>query len=241
MKLFFLSFFILFSSQVLAVEKTLGPMNSADPYESYNRAIYSFNSDFNNAIGQPVANGYNSLPSPLTTGIGNFFQNLKEPLNLINGILQGEVESSLTSLMRFSINSVFGFLGILDIATEAGLEYQKKDLGQTLYYWGVWTESSFIMMPIIGPYTTRELVGSTIDSSYNPIYPYVIDTDSQGKTLMYLGGKFVDYTKIVNLTDEMKQQADPYIFMRETYLQYRTNLIYDGNPPEVELNDFDFE
>jgi len=58
---------------------------------------------------------------------------------------------------------------------------------------------------------------------------------------MFVGSKFIDYTKVVNLSAEMRRQPDPYIFMRESYLQYRTNLIYNGNPPEVEMDDFDFE
>ena len=231
---------LLLSSSAYSSEKS-NPMNSEDPFEDYNRVVYNFNIGFNDIIGEPIANAYNSLPSPITTGVSNFFNNLKEPLNIINLAFQGKVEESLGSFMRFTMNSTFGLLGLLDIATEAGLERNEEDLGQTLYVWGLWTESSFIMIPFVGPYTTRELVGSTLDSTYNPVYPYLIDTDTQGKALLFLGNKFVEYSKVVHLTDEMKKQADPYIFMRETYLQHRTNLIYDGNPPEPDIDDFDFE
>ena len=218
------------------------PMNAEDPYESYNRAIFKFNNQFNDLIGEPVANTYiDYVPEPAQNGISNFFDNLKEPINFINGILQGNPEAGMTSLMRFSMNSVFGLCGLIDVATPAGLTYQKEDLGQTLYTWGLWNESSFIMMPFIGPYTTRELVGGTIDSSYDPTYPYIIKTDATGRALIFIGGKFVYYTKVFGLTAEMKQQPDPYIFMRESYLQYRTNLIYNGNPPQPNLDDFDFE
>lgn len=220
----------------------LPPMNDVDPYEGYNRAIYRFNVGFNDIIGEPVATSYNDyVPSPLKTGISNFFNNLKEPLNITNAFLQGKGEAGFSSLMRLSLNTTLGFFGLIDIATPAGLQYQKEDLGQTLYTWGFWTESNFIMMPIIGPYTTRELVGGSVDAAYNPTYPYLIKTDLAGKVGLFIGEKFVDYTKIVHLTDEMKAQPDPYIFMRESYLQYRTNLIYDGNPPQPDLDDFDFE
>ena len=248
-KLFFVLFLFFVSScsnvSQIKEDKELNsiikPMNSEDPFENYNRAVYSFNESFNYLIGEPIANTYNKLPHPFKKGVGNFFQNLAEPLNIINSLLQGEVETALGSFMRFTINSTFGLLGLLDIADEAGLKYQKEDLGQTLYTWGLWEESSFFMVPFIGPYTTRELLGSSIDSSYNPTYPYVIETDEKGRALMFVGSKFIDYTKVVNLSAEMRRQPDPYIFMRESYLQYRTNLIYNGNPPEVEMDDFDFE
>lgn len=217
------------------------PMNSQDPYEDYNRAIYGFNMTFSDYIGEPIANGYNHIvPSEVRKGIGNFFQNLKEPLNIVNAGLQGKGKVALTSFMRLAINTTFGLFGLLDIATPAKLQYQNEDLGQTLYAWGMWTESSFIMMPIIGPYTTRELVGGGIDSLYNPTYPHLIKTDDEGRIGMFVAEKFVDYAKIIYLTDEMKRQPDPYIFMRESYMQYRTNLIYDGNPPQPKLEDFDF-
>lgn len=237
---FYLILLLGFPFQLMA--ETKPPMNDKDPYESYNRAIYSFNLGFNDYIGEPVANAYNNyLPSPVKTGVSNFFQNLKEPLNIVNAALQGKAEATLTSFMRLAFNTTFGLFGLLDIATEAGLEYQKEDLGQTLYVWGVWEESSFFMVPILGPYTTRELVGGSIDAIYNPTYPYLIQTDLEGRTWLFIGEKFVDYTKVAHLVDEMKAQPDPYIFMRESYLQYRTNLIYDGNPPQPNLDDFNFE
>lgn len=225
-----------------AMAESLPPINQKDPYEGYNRVVYQFNVVFNDYVGQPVANTYNTvLPSPVRTGISNFFQNLKEPLNIVNAGLQGKPEEAMTSFMRLAVNTVFGLFGLLDVASEAGLKYQKEDLGQTLYVWGIWDEASFIMLPILGPYTTRELVGGVVDAGYNPTYPYLIETDQEGRIWLYVGEKFVDYAKVVHLTDEMKEQPDPYIFMRESYLQYRTNLIYDGNPPQPPLDDFNFE
>lgn len=224
------------------VSAETAPMNSEDPLEGYNRAIYDFNIQFNDLIGEPVANVYNDyVPDPVKNGIDNFFTNLGEPLNMVNAFLQGKGEQGFSSLMRFSMNTVFGLFGLIDVATPAGLDYQKEDLGQTLYVWGVWSESSFFMVPFIGPYTVREFVGGSVDSIYDPTYPYLIQTDLNGRIALFVADKFVDYTQVVNLADEMKQQPDPYIFMRESYLQYRTNLIYDGNPPTPNLDDFNFE
>ncbi|PLA75332.1 ABC transporter [Hydrogenovibrio sp. SC-1] len=218
------------------------PANNPDPYESFNRAMFQFNLHFHNVIGEPVVKAYKAVvPSPARTGVSNFFNNLNEPLNVINALLQGNIESGLNSFMRFTLNSTFGLLGLIDIATPAGLPYQKEDLGQTLAVWGLWSESNYLMLPLVGPYTTRDLFGRVVDSSYNPSYKNIIQTDAYGQIYLFLGESFDDYTKVEMLLTEVKQQPDPYIFMRESYLQYRTNLIYNGNPPAPDLDDFNFE
>lgn len=218
------------------------PDNNQDPYEGFNRAMFEFNLQFHETVGEPVVKGYKAVvPSPVRTGVSNFFDNLGEPINIINSLLQGDIKNSLTSFMRFSINSTFGLLGLIDIATPAGLQNQKEDLGQTLAVWGIWPESSFLMLPFVGPYTTRDLIGRSVDSSYNPSYHQIIHTDNTGQFYLFIAESFDDYTKIEMLLTEVKQQPDPYIFMRESYLQYRTNLIYNGHPPAPNLDDFNFE
>lgn len=97
------------------------------------------------------------------------------------------------------------------------------------------------MLPLVGPYTTRDLLGRVADSSYNPSYNDIIQTDGYGQFYLFVAESFDDYTKVEMLLAEVKQQPDPYIFMRESYLQYRTNLIYNGNPPAPDLDDFNFE
>jgi len=217
-------------------------MNPEDPYEKFNRVMFDFNMGFNDTIGRPVANVYNSaLPQPAKTGISNFFDNLGTPISAVNCFLQGKVEDGLSEIMRFSLNSTFGLLGLIDIAEPAGLEAKNEDLGQTLYHWGVWDQSSYLVLPIVGSYTTRELFGGIADSSYDPVYPHVIDTDTEGRVLIYMSDKFVDYTKVVKLLEDMKTQPDPYVFSRESYLQFRTNRIYDGAAPQPALDDFNFE
>ncbi|MEA3406376.1 MAG: VacJ family lipoprotein [Pseudomonadota bacterium] len=215
-------------------------MNALDPYEDFNRSIYSFNMGFHDLIGEPVANAYlEYVPSPAQTGFKNFFTNLSTPLDALNSFLQGKGEQGLEGIMRFVINSTFGLGGLLDIATLAGLPEKKEDFGQTLYVWGIWDEASFVMVPFLGPYTTRSLLGKVSDSSVDPIYT-AADMELN-RNVMFLGDAFVNYTEVTPLIEELRRQPDPYIFMRESYLQYRTNLIYDGNAPQANLDDFDFE
>jgi phospholipid-binding lipoprotein MlaA len=212
-----------------------------DPYESFNRAMFDFNIVFSDKIGQPIGNAYRDyVPQPAQTGLNNFLINLKMPLNMTNNLLQGKVERGLGDFMRFSINTVFGLGGLIDIATPAGLPYQKEDFGQTLQHWGVWQESNFIVMPILGGYTTRELTGGLVDTAADPTYRYIIQTNLEGELTVYVVDKFNAYVKVIDLIDTMNQAPDPYIFYRESYIQYRTNLLYDGKPPMPSLDDFDF-
>lgn len=222
-----------------SIETSQNTMNSKDPLESYNRQIFSFNMAFHNSIGKPVTEAYlNYVPTPAQTGLNNFFSNLGMPLNIINSFLQGKGQQGLEGFMRFSLNSTFGLLGLLDIATPAGLELKKEDLGQTLYVWGLWDEASFVMLPILGPYTTRSLFGDIGDNSYDPVYDWVHEDINRNSIAITKG--FISYAKATPLINELQSQPDPYIFMRESYLQYRTNLIYDGNPPQPALDDFNF-
>jgi phospholipid-binding lipoprotein MlaA len=239
---------IIFSSASYAlnsdteIETSATVMNSQDPYESFNRVMFNFNMGFNDTIGKPVADAYNGiLPQPARTGISNVFDNLKTPISAINCFLQGKPEDGLSEIMRFTINTTFGLFGLLDVAEPAGLEAKEEDLGQTLYHWGVWNESNYIVLPIVGPYTTRELVGGMVENAYDPTYQYMIDTDETGRVMIYVGDKFVEYTKVVKLLEDIKTQPDPYVFSRESYLQYRTNLIFDGKAPQANLDDFNFE
>lgn len=221
---------------------TTAPISSNDPYETYNRAVFDFNMGFNEYIGSPAANAYNAvMPTPAKIGIDNFLNNLTTPVSALNSLLQGKVEDGLSEIMRFSINSTFGLLGLLDIATPAGLTDKKEDFGQTLYHWGVWKESNYLILPIIGPYTVRSLAGSGFDSYNDPLYNHIVDVDSSTRVQLGLASGFVSYTKVVAVVDQLKNQPDPYVFARESYIQYRTNLINDGKAVAKPLDDFNFE
>ena len=242
-----LVFFMAITSSVQASNKTeprpiSTVMNEQDPYEDFNRAMFEFNLKFNDSIGIPVSNTYKTIvPQPARTGISNFFDNLTTPISAVNCFLQGKVECGLSEIMRFSINTTFGFFGILDIAEPAGLKAKNEDLGHTLYHWGFWDNSSYLVLPILGPYTTRGLTGRVIDSSYDPTYNYLIKTDDQGRILLFTANGIVQLSKVSDLLPQIKNQPDPYIFSRESYLQLRTNDIYDGKAPQPSLDDFIFD
>lgn len=221
--------------------ETKAEINETDPYESFNRSMHEFNLVFIDKVGKPVADAYlNNVPQPARIGIKNFVYNLKMPMNILNAFLQGKAQKGFEGIMRFSINSVFGLAGILDIATPAGLPYEKKDFAQTLFIWGAWQETNYVVLPILGPYTTREIFGSGASSIFDPTYR-IIPASPEFPILATGTYLFSNFTETVDFVDTMKSQPDSYIFLRESYIQHRKNTLYDGNAPQPKLDDFNFE
>lgn len=224
-----------------ATSEISAPFNQNDPYEAFNRKMFAFNLALHHSIGKPLITAYDALPSPVRTGVHNFVTNLGTPLTVVHDLLQGKGEKAATDFMRFVLNTVFGLGGLLDIATEAGMTYQPEDLGQTLYVWGVWDEASYLMLPVLGPYTTREAVGGVVDAWADPVYTAILDANGN----VQLGLRTLDgvdsYARVQPFLDQVKGQPDPYIFVRESYLQHRMGLLYDGQSPQPDIDDIDLE
>ena len=228
--------------QQAKVEQVDNPLPGTDPYQPFNRAMFKFNLAFHQHIGGPVAHAYlDYVPQPVQTGVSHFFDNLSTPIHSLNCFLQGKGEAGLSEIMRFALNTVFGLGGLLDIATPAGLKAHQEDFGQTLYVWGVWPESHYLVLPFVGPTTTRNLFGDVGDAYMDPIYQDSKTEISKNRSTLMVGNAFVSYTQYAPLMDSLKDQFDPYIFARESYFQYRKNQLYDGHPPTESLDDFNFE
>ena len=199
-----------------------------DPWEPFNRKVHAFNMGFDRAIFRPVAKGYDYImPDPPQRGVRNFFRNLSYPVNVLNSLLQGKMDDAFISTGRFMMNSTIGLLGFFDVATKVGIEEVREDFGQTLAVWG-WKDSRFIMMPFIGPYTARDLLGRGFYGYFHPIsyaireynnyVPLVVD-------LVTLRAELLPYQA------ELDAASDPYGLMRDVWLQNREFEIYDGDPP----------
>lgn len=209
------------------------PANNAqasaeDPWEPLNRSIYRSNRTLDKYSLKPIAKGYRQLlPGALRTGIDNFFVNLRSPWHSINNLLQGDGVESLHEAGRFVLNSTFGIGGLIDVASDMGLEEHKEDFGQTLAVWGV-PKGPYVVVPFFGPATLRDGLAMPIDFLADPLYWY---DNSSLRTKLYV-------VRIINLreryldAEELLEEAyDPYIRMREAYLQNRRYQVYDGNPP----------
>ena len=203
-----------------------------DPWEGFNRKVYAFNDGLDKVV-RPVAVGYDKImPDPFQRGVGNFFRNLDAPVTFVNQILQGKVAQSADTFGRFLINSTIGLLGFFDVATKVGMPFYNEDLGQTMASWG-YKDSRYLMLPFFGPSTFRDGTGRLTDSFYHPVGRAVHGYDRWG-LLIFRG---IDQrARFLSQDAELKQAYDPYVLMRDVWLQNRQYQIYDGDPP---LEDYD--
>jgi phospholipid-binding lipoprotein MlaA len=204
-----------------------------DPWESYNRNIHAFNMGFDKYLLRPVATGYDRImPDAPQRGVRNFFRNLAYPVTFLNLILQGKFDESLTATGRFLMNSSLGLLGFFDVASKAGMPDYDEDFGQTLAVWG-WEDSRFLVMPVIGPYTTRDLLGRGFYGYLHPISYAIREHDNYVPLVTDI---ITLRAELLPLQEQFDSAPDPYVFMRDAWLQNREFKIYDGNPP---LPDYD--
>ncbi|MCF6282946.1 MAG: VacJ family lipoprotein [Candidatus Polarisedimenticolaceae bacterium] len=216
----------------------------SDPWEPYNRTVDDFNEGFDQHIGIPVAEGYQVVtPDVVDHGVSNFFANLLDVNSAVNNLLQLKVDRSLSDIARVMINSTVGLLGFFDVASDLNLQSYKEDFGQTLGYWGVGSGPYFVL-PFLGPSSVRDTIGLVADVMINPLTLVNLTmTESAAVTSVYYIDQRADLLEAVDLIKEAA--IDPYAFMRDSYLQKRRSLVYDGDPPmsdEDELmmdDDFD--
>jgi len=192
-----------------------------DPLEPMNRAIFDFNDKAYTYVLFPVARGYNALPAPARTGVHNVIDNLNEPVVFMNKTLQGSVSDAGTTFARFAVNSIFGFGGLIDVASHNHLPEPKAgDFGATLYTYGV-GEGPYLVLPLFGPSSPRDTVGMAVDGVADP-WGYVLYTTypeqigvAVGKGIDRLSGQVGDYEQA------KKTSLDFYAFLRSSYRQNR--------------------
>lgn len=222
---------LIFSLALLsACASVPGGPTEGDPFESYNRAMFNFNEGFDKYLLKPVAEGYNSvMPSPVKTGVSNFFSNLDDLFVIINDLLQFKFVQAIEDTSRFLFNSTLGLYGFVDVATPMGLPKHNEDFGQTLAVWGV-SDGPYFVLPFFGSRTMRGTAGFVIESTYDPVYNIKDDTTMWGTVSL----RAIDTRhKLLKASRIIEQAAlDKYSFVRDAYLQHRKNLVYDGNPPE---------
>ncbi|AVO41794.1 VacJ family lipoprotein [Simplicispira suum] len=193
--------------------------NPADPLEPYNRKMSEFNETVDRAVLKPVATAYQeATPVLVRTGVSNFFANLGDAWSFVNNSLQLRVEPAVTSFFRFAINSTMGLAGVLDVASEMGMDRYKQDFGLTLGRWGVPTGPYFVL-PILGPSTIRDTAALPVDMWGNPLS--MVDPVSARNSLYAL--RAVDARANLLRAGRVLDSAalDKYSFTREVYLQVR--------------------
>jgi phospholipid-binding lipoprotein MlaA len=199
-----------------------------DPWEPVNRHVFAFNRGVDRATLKPIATGYEKvIPSFIRSGVRNFMVNLRGPRNILNNFLQGKGSNGFSETGRLVVNSTIGLLGVVDVASRLGLEKHREDFGQTLAVWGV-PDGPYVMVPFAGPQTLRDVFAFPLDVLADPLWYY--ENDSVRYALYAL--RFIDLRARFLPQDDLLDEAfDPYVRLREAYLQNRRFAVYDGNPP----------
>lgn len=202
--------------------------NPQDPLEKYNRAVFSFNDAVDRTVLKPTATAYKKTPSFVQTGVNNFFGNLSDAWSAVNNLLQGKGQAGMGDMTRFAMNSTFGIVGLLDIASEAGIPKHNEDFGQTLGTWGV-PSGPYLMLPLLGPSTIRDTAALPADMAGDIwSYKYPANWRNVGKAVNIVDKRAV----LLDASNLMEEAAlDRYEFIRDGYMQRRQSQVYDGNVP----------
>lgn len=200
-----------------------------DPFERVNRGIFAFNDFADTYVMRPIAVGYEwLLPGVARTGINNFFDNISYPVDIVNALLQGKFRQAASDSARLGINTTLGFAGFLDPATAAGLAKNNEDFGQTLGVWGV-PDGPYLVIPFFGPRTMRSATGDLVDIQINPQFHLGSSSIRTKVNILWLIHR---RSTLLGVDQEIKRAFDRYSFLRDSYLQNRNYLRYDGSPPE---------
>lgn len=204
-------------------------LTESDPWEATNRTMFNVNVAFDNATIKPLSKAYRKvMPSPVRTGVSNFFRNLTTPRSVLNNVLQGKPANGLSELARFLLNSTIGVGGLFDVATATSLEEYPEDFGQTAAVWGV-PDGPYLMLPLIGPQNLRDALFLPLDFLADPLFHYDV---SSVRDRIY-GLRMIDLRyRLLVVDDLLADSTDPYVTLRESYRQNREFEIYDGDPPE---------
>ncbi|MDJ0917455.1 MAG: VacJ family lipoprotein [Woeseiaceae bacterium] len=206
-----------------------GSKDPKDPYENLNRKVYTVNDVVDRATLKPLARGYRAvLPRFARTGVSNFFDNLVTPRSAVNNVLQGKPYAGGEDLFRFIINSTVGIGGLIDVASAAGMPEHGETFQETFAVWGI-PDGPYIVLPFLGPHTMSDVFALPFDIWAGPWYHY--DNSSARDKLRVLRLVDIRY-RILSADGLLEDSEDPYIALREAYLQNREFRIYDGDPPE---------
>ncbi len=214
-------------------------MDAIDPNEKINRQFYNFTDMVDRTLVAPVAEAYiKYVPDRMQRSIGNFYDNLAYPNVILNGFLQGKVRQGFQDSLRLAVNSTIGLGGLFDMATPMGLPQHDEDFGQTLGVWGV-NAGSYLFVPLIGPSSYRDAPGIPVSVFSNLLF-YAGSVAGAAVVAPVTVLSIIDRRARLSGPMRIRDQAalDPYLFVREGFLQQRKHLIYDGAPPPESYDDF---
>jgi phospholipid-binding lipoprotein MlaA len=204
-----------------------------DPFERLNRTTFKLNDSLTIHAVKPIAHGYEHIvPQKLRTGLSNFFDNLDFPIRFGNNVLQGRFVRSGQEVGKFVVNSTVGIAGFFRVSDHVSslADVPHEDFGLTLARWG-FSPGPYLVIPLLGPSTIRDLTGYAGDFAVNPLNWYLIFSNfglisnvvgysvSASRFVVRSPGKVRTY-------EQMKEAAiDPYIAVRQAYLSHRADQL----------------
>jgi len=188
--------------------------------------MYKFNDALDRAVLKPTAKVYKSaVPGFVRTGVSNFFNNLDDVLVAFNDLLQLKFLQAAQDGTRLLLNSTLGIYGLIDVASYVGLNKRNEDFGQSLGFYGV-GPGPYLVLPFFGPRTLRDSAGLLVDVRVDPIISVRDNTTSNGLFLLRVVNTRANLLSASSVAETAA--LDPYVFIREAYLQQRENLVRDG-------------
>ena len=187
-----------------------------DPIEDFNRAVFDFNKDLDNALLKPAAKGWRAtVPKPVNQGIRNFFANLREVPSTLNLLFQFRFKHARSNTARLLINSTWGLGGLLDVATQMKINHYPGHFGQTLQHWGV-GYGPYLILPVLGPTTLRDSTRFVVDQSFDPLNKL----DAPTKDPLLVMKSIQKRSTLLDASGVLERVAiDQYGFIKESYFQ----------------------
>lgn len=200
-----------------------------DPLEPLNRCVFFVNGGLDIILFEPLAHIYrNIVPNKLKTGFDNFWDNLQSPLYAVNHLLQGEMDAFFQTTLSFTLNTLFGGLGLFDMAEGVGLKNHRAYFGQTLATWGM-ESGPYLVLPVVGSSTFRGTFGLLGDFMLDPIGMITKNTSrhsnrhKQQRNLylaLYGVSIIAEREKLIEFLEDIQKNAiDPYVAIRNAYYQ----------------------
>ncbi len=207
------------------------PGQRLDPWENWNRKVFAFNEGLDEKVLKPVATIYSDVvPQGIRNGVGNFYGNVLDAWSAVNNVLQGKFAEGIDDVTRVGTNTLFGLFGIVDVASEMGLDHRYEDFGQTLGRWGVGA-GAYLVLPVLGPSSLRDAAALPLDRAASPAVLINNGSTRTGLTALQIINTRASLLGATRVIDDIS--LDKYTFIRDAYLQRRRSLVFDGDVPEA--------
>ncbi len=200
----------------------------ADPLESLNRTVFSFNNFIYKNVFDTFTRQYvRVVPREARKGIGNFFVNLEYPVRLTGSLLQFKFVRATKETGKFLVNTTVGLGGFINAAKDdAVLNTPEEDIGQAIGSWGV-KHGFYVVLPLLGPSSLRDFVGRLCGNAVDPLSePWAQVKRPKDRFMLQATDTINDLPAILDLYNSITNSAiDPYTAVRDGYTQYRARQV----------------